>query len=273
MADPLVPGPFWMIGCGNMAGAMLEGWLAAGLDPGRVTVIRPSGRPVAPGVRVVAGLPEGPPPALALLGMKPHQLDAVAAGLAPRLGPATILFSILAGAQQQSHRDRFPDVRAVIRAMPNLPVRLNKGVVALHSDSEDAEARDLADHLMGALGHVEWIEDEDLFNVVTALAGSGPAFLFRFMDALAGAAGTLGLPPAQALRLATATVEGSAALAAASGEPPSRLADRVASPGGSTRAGLDVLDADGALSTLLRHTLEASRRRSLEMAEAARPPR
>lgn len=261
-----------MVGCGNMAGAMLDGWIAAGMDPAGITVIRPSGKPVGHGVRVVTAVPDGPPPALVLLGMKPYQIDAVAADLARRLGPDTLLFSILAGVELASHRRRFPGVRAIVRAMPNTPVRLGKGVVALHGGDDDPQARVLADRLMSALGHAEWIADEEQFAIVTGLAGSGPAFLFRFIEALAGAGVALGLDRDQALRLATATAQGAAALAAASDESPARLADRVASPGGSTRAGLDVLDDGDALADLLCRTLEAARRRSLEMAAEARGP-
>jgi pyrroline-5-carboxylate reductase len=123
---------------------------------------------------------------------------------------------------------------------------------------------------MAPLGLVEWISDEGLFDAVTALSGSGPAFLFRFIDALAEAGATLGLPADQAARLAMATVEGSAALAAGAEESPAILADRVASPGGTTRAGLDILDADQALKALVRDTLDAAARRGAEMAAAAR---
>lgn len=268
-----LPGPFWLIGCGNMAGAMLEGWLACGLDPARVTVIRPSGRAVAPGVRVLTTYPEDEVPALVMLGMKPQMLDEVAPGLAPILDSETILISILAGVEQASLRARFARPWTIVKAMPNTPVRLNKGVIGLFSDSGDTAAREMVERLMAALGLAEWFEDEDVYNIVTSLAGSGPAYLFRFIDALAAAGERLGVPADQARRLAVATAEGTGALAAASAESPAQLADHVASPGGSTRAGLDVLDEGGALSELIFRTLDASRRRSLEMAAAARASR
>jgi pyrroline-5-carboxylate reductase len=154
--------------------------------------------------------------------------------------------------------------------MPNTPVRLGKGATGLFSDSRDRDALATVERLIGALGLVEWIADERLFDAVTALSGSGPAFLFRFIDALATAGADLGLPRDQAERLALATVEGAAALAASAGESPGVLADRVASPGGSTRKGLDVLDADDRLLALLRDTLEAAVKRNREMAEEAR---
>ena len=123
---------------------------------------------------------------------------------------------------------------------------------------------------MAPLGLVEWIADEALFDIVTALSGSGPAFVFRYIDALAKGAAALGLPADQAARFALATVEGAALLAASADEPPGILADRVASPGGTTRAGLDVLDANGALDALVTRTLDAAAKRNAEMAAAAR---
>jgi pyrroline-5-carboxylate reductase len=265
-----LPGPFWLVGCGNMAGAMLEGWLARGMDPSQVTVIRPSGRPVAGGVRVLTALPEDEVPALLMLGVKPQMLDAVAPELARMVEPGTALISILAGVEQESLRRRFPAVRTIVRAMPNTPARLNKAATSLYSDSDEGAARAIVEQLMEALGQVEWIDDEALFDVVSALTASGPAFVFRFIDALGEAAAALGLPRAQAQRLALATVEGAGALAAAASASPHQLAEQVASPGGMTRKGLDVLDADQSLDRLVAETIEAAVRRSREMGEEAR---
>ena len=130
--DGLPAGPIWLIGCGNMAGAMLHRWLAAGLDPARVTVVRRSERPVAAGVRVLTAPPVDPGhPAIVLLGVKPQMLDQVAPWLAPLLAEGTILVSILAGVEIASIGRRFPAARAVVRAMPNTPVAIGRGVVAL----------------------------------------------------------------------------------------------------------------------------------------------
>ena len=272
MSELDLTGPFWLIGCGNMAGAMLERWLAAGIDPHKVTVIRPSGRPVAEGVRVLTKLPEDEVPALAMLGVKPQKLGEIAPVLAPVLDPATILISILAGVELDTLRQRFPAPRTIVRAMPNTPVRLGKGVVDLYGDGPEPEARGTIERLMTKLGHAEWFADEQAFALAGHLTGAGPAFLFRFIDALADAGEGLGLPRVQAARLASAMVEGAGALAAASEEAPSELARRVASPGGTTEAGLQLLDAGDALRDLMRRTLDASRRRGLEMAQAARDP-
>lgn len=270
MTEPLLPGPIWLVGCGNMAGAMLAGWLARGADPRQVTVIRPSGRASGEGVRVLTELPEDEVPALVLLGVKPQKLDEVAPGLAPALEPETILVSILAGVELASLRARFPAPRAIVRAMPNLPVRLNKGVIALHAPEAGPQARATVERLMAALGRTEWFDEEGDFQLAGIVAGAGPAFLFRFIDALARAGESLGLDPDQAARLAASMVEGAGAQAAASPDPPSELARRVASPGGTTEAGLAVLDEADGLEALVRRTLEASLRRSREMAEAAR---
>jgi len=270
VADPLLPGPLWLVGCGNMAGAMLARWLEEGVDPAHVSVIRPSGASAGAGVRITTDYPEDEVPAIVVLGMKPYQLDEVAPALAPILDRETILVSILAGVELASLRSRFPAPRSVIRAMPNLPVRLGKGVIGLTSDSDDGTARALISGLMATLGHAEWFEDEAGFELASELTGAGPAFLFRFIDALAGAAQECGLSYEQAARLALRMVEGAGALAAASADDPETLARKVASPGGTTEAGLRVLDSDRALFDLVRRTLEASRARSLEMAEEAR---
>lgn len=221
-------------------------------------------------MRVTTGYPEDEVPALVLLAMKPYQLDAVAPRLAPILDEGTILVSILAGVELATLRARFPNPRVVIRAMPNLPVRIGKGMIGLHSDSGDVVAKALVTGLMATLGHAEWFEDEGQLELVTTLAGAGPAFLFRFIAALAEAAAGRGLPADLAQRVAIATAEGSAALARMENASLAELADRVTSKGGTTAAGLAVLDADGALRNLVERTFAASRRRSAEMAAAAR---
>ncbi len=270
MADPLLPGPLWLVGCGNIGSAMLDGWVLAGVDPGHLSVVRPSGRPVGHNVRVLTDFPEDEVPAIALLAMKPYQLDAVATKLAPILDLHTILVSILAGVELASLRARFTTPLTIIRAMPNLPSRIGKGVVGLFSDSEDNVAKAEINGLMAALGHAEWFPEERVFNLVTALAGSGPAFVFRFIDALADAGEALGFPRGQALDLAMRTVEGSAALARAGAADLVELARQVTSPGGTTQAGLEILDEGGALKVLIAEAMDAARRRSLELAAAAR---
>ncbi|HKY81518.1 MAG TPA: pyrroline-5-carboxylate reductase [Sphingobium sp.] len=262
------PDHLLLVGCGNMAGQILTRWLACGLDPARVTVLRPSGRPVADDVQVVTAPPaELPAETTVLLGMKPYQLADVANELAPLCGAGTRLISILAGTPLAELRRCFPTVRDVVRAMPNLPVGIGEGVIALHADDAvSAPVRAAVDALIAPLGLPEWIADEALFNEVTALSGCGPAFLFRFIDAFARAGEAIGLPADQSARMALATVRGSANMAARASDSPAVLADRVASPGGMTREGLNILDADDRLLTLLTDTLVAARDRGEQMA-------
>ncbi|RED16093.1 pyrroline-5-carboxylate reductase [Parasphingopyxis lamellibrachiae] len=263
--------PIWLIGCGNMAGAMLAGWLVADEPTDRFRIVRPSGVPFGSGISVQSHLPQsGFGEAIVQIGFKPHMLADIAPDMRSLVGPETCIVSILAGVELATLREAFPDAGQIVRAMPNTPVALGKGVVGLIAEDEQGEhAADVAT-LMAKLGLAEWIADERLFDVVTALSGSGPAFVFRFMDALARGGEALGLDPAQALRMAVETVRGAAELAGQSDERPATLADRVASPGGSTRKGLDILDDDEALAKLVHATLEAATSRNREMAEEAR---
>ena len=258
-----------IIGCGNMGGAMLAGWLAGSVEPGRITVVDPLLEAAPEGVTLLRAVGEAGAHAVVLLGFKPQQLGEEAPGIAPVIGADTTVLSLLAGVELATLRAHFPAARAVVRVMPNLAAAIGKSPIGLVGDGDDA-ARQLTDQLMAPLGRAEWLADEAQMDLVTALAGSGPAFVYRFIDALAAAAAALGMDRAQADRLALAMVEGSAALAAASVHAPGELADRVASPGGVTRRGLDVLDADGRMARLAEDTLRAARDRSAEMALAAR---
>lgn len=263
----MTTGLFWIVGCGNMAGAMLSRWLETGLDPATIRVVDPAKPNLPTNIAVLERIPDEPEPAdMILLGVKPQALDTVADEVRRLIDGRTTLLSILAGVEMATLRAHFPVAGPIVRVMPNLPVALGKGVVALHA----GEHLDRVEALMQHLGLVEWFDSEGHFALVTALSGSGPAFLYRFIDALAIAASRLGFPEAQAQRIALATVEGASALAAAASDPPATLADRVASKGGSTRSGLDVLDTDAALVDLLTRTLDASRQRNVELGEAAK---
>lgn len=248
-----------LIGCGNMGGAMLAGWLAAGEDPARFSVLDPA-LPEAPdGVALYRDAAEVPGAHdSVLLGFKPQQLGALGPGLQGLTEGRTVC-SLLAGITLDQLAAAFPQGAGHIRVMPNLAARINKSPVILAERGLDADARDAAFSLFDTLGRAVWLGDETQFDLVTALAGSGPGFVYRFIDALAGAAIDLGLDEDTAAALALATVEGASALAAASDASPATLADRVASPGGMTREGLNVLDEDAALRRLLARTLAATR--------------
>ena len=258
-----------LVGCGNMAGAMLQGWLAAGLAPERFTVADPAPRELPTGVRKLDAIPADGQFDAILLGVKPQLLAQVAPQVEALAGPGTILISILAGVELSVLAERFPRAKDLVRIMPNLAAALGKSPIAVAARGLDEQAPAGAFALLAPLGTPEWI-DEGEFDLVTALAGSGPAFAYRFIDALSAASASLGLPEDKARRLALAMVEGAAALAAASEHDPGELARRVASPGGVTQAGLDALDEGDSLRLLVEKTLRAARDRSAEMAAEAR---
>lgn len=256
-----------MIGCGNMAGAMLSRWLDCGLATERVTVVDPGIAAAPSGVTLIRDLPDMVPgDAVIVLGIKPQLLPDLAPRLAPLLREGHVIISMLAGVTVARLGEALGDRASIVRIMPNTPVALGQGVCALYADPRTGEAaRTAAQTLLSPLGVAEWIAQEEALNLVTALTGCGPAFVYRFIDALAQAACALGMDEAQAQRFAVATVQGSANLAAQAGESPAALAERVASKGGMTREGLDVLDADERLVRLMTDTLRAARDRGEEL--------
>ncbi len=267
----LFPSPTWLVGCGNMTGAMVDGWQAANVDLSPVTVIRPSGTPVE-GIRTVRTPVEaGTPPRPVVLGFKPQQLAEVAPTLAPYLSAKTIVLSLLAGASAETLRARFPGAAAIVRAMPNLPVAIRRGVVALYSPDADEAVRNLISPLISQLGFGLWAADEVKFGAVGGISGSGPAYVARFIAALAKVGEERGLDPALAQTVAIETVLGTAWLNASTNEPPSELARKVASPKGTTEAGLAVLDSPEGMDSLVRRTIEAAATRSAELAGEVRP--
>ncbi len=256
----------WIVGCGKMAGAMVEGWRRAGFDLGQAIAIRPSGTPVD-GIRTLRELPEAGTPAFVLLGVKPQKLDEVAPSLDKRMDSNAILVSILAGVELKSLRARFPAAGHIVRAMPNLPVSEGRGIIATFDD-QSHDARSVTNDLFAALGIVVRTNSEAELAAIGSLAGAGPAYVARFIAALAKAGTERGLDPALADRLALETVLGSATMAAARDEDMESIVRRVASPNGTTEAGLNVLDAG--LDNLVARTLEAASRRGAELAAAAR---
>lgn len=255
-------------GCGNMGGAMLAGWLAGGMDAGSFTLVDPV-LPQAPaGVRLLREVPDERFDYV-LLGIKPQAL----AEVAPSLSGVTrgaVLLSILAGAELASLAARFPDAAALVRVMPNLAAAIGKSPMGLYGQGLDAAGRTAVEGLLAPLGTAEWLASEDQLDAVTALAGSGPAFVYRFIAALAEGGTALGLDRQQADRLARAMVEGAAALAAASSDDPAELARRVTSPGGTTAAGLAVMDDQGHFARIVADVLRAARDRGAELAAVAR---
>lgn len=263
-------GDMLIYGCGTMAGAMLTRWLDCGLPAGKVTALRKSAVPVAGGVTTVTDSSRLTPPSLLILGVKPQGFPSVAADVARLAGPDTLVISIMAGVSLEDLRLALPDAGLIVRAMPNMPVAHGRGVVALIAERDDSKARKRLDKLMAPLGLVQWIDSEAGFNLVTALTGCGPAFVYRIVGAMAGAAVRLGLDAEDADRMARAMVAGAAQTMLDSEETPAAMAAAVASPGGMTQAGLDVLDMDGRLAALMADTLRAARERGKELAASAR---
>ena len=264
-------GRLLLVGCGNMAGAMLDRWLAAGLDRAQVAIVDPLATP-RDGVVQYASLAEwqaaGGTADWIMLGMKPQQLGDVADVLAPLATGGVHLLSILAGVSLSDLAARFPVAGAQVRILPNLAARIGAGVTAVATlgDADDAAISALLD----PLGQTVALADDSTMDLVTAFTGSGPAFVFRLIESYAAAGERLGLSAEDALALATATFGGATALLVDSGEKPGVLIAQVASKGGTTQAGLDVLDSDGQLAALLTNVLRAARDRGRELADLAR---
>ncbi|NCP15088.1 MAG: pyrroline-5-carboxylate reductase [Sphingomonadales bacterium] len=258
-----------IIGCGNMGGAMLAGWLKAGEAPSRFAVLDPALPETPEGVALFrsADEAEGAGHDGVMLGIKPQQLGALGPGLQQLTVKGVTVYSLLAGITLGQLAQAFPAASAHVRVMPNLASRINKSPVILCEAGMGEDLRAAALALYDRLGSAMWLADEGKFDLVTALAGSGPGFVYRFIDALAGAAVDLGLDEPTAANLALVMVEGATALAAGAEVGPAALADRVASPGGMTREGLDVLDKDHALRQLLSDTLRATRDKGVALSQ------
>lgn len=266
-----LPRPTWFVGCGNMGGAILEGWRAGGLDLSAVSVIRPSGKPIA-GVEVVrsAGEIGGARPQMALLAFKPQMLQEMALLLRSYFGPETMVVSILAGVEVSTLRSHFPEARGIIRAMPNLPVAVRRGVTGLFGEHGEGPWRQQIGDLFAALGFAMWMVDESKLSALGSVAGAGTAYVARFIASLAKAAVKRGLSEEIASTLALETVLGTAWMAVSSRESMDGIAKRVASPGGTTEAGLAVLDHDHVLDQLVALAIDASTSRGTELAKEAR---
>ncbi len=270
MAEAPVPNPCGHVliaGFGTMTQAMLTGWLRAGYAPASFTVYNPRAKPVPGGVRMVTEWPDRAPDTI-ILGFKPQLLPELAPAMQSLAGQDTLVISILGGVGLTQLGEAFPEAGGIVRFMPNLAVALNLSPILLAGSVDDriaARVTGLAD----ALGHAEWMAQEAGYDAATALAGSGPAFLYRVIDGFAEAGSRLGLDDELAARLALGMVHGAAVLAAGADRSPAQLADEVASPNGMTRRGLDVLDDCGVLAELLTETLRAARDRGAEMAAEA----
>jgi pyrroline-5-carboxylate reductase len=259
-----------LLGCGRMGSALLDGWLTGGLPPGAVTVLDPAPSPavetlVHHGLRLNAA-PDAPP-GVCLLAVKPQVMDAALPRVAAYGGGPTLFVSIAAGIPVARLEAGLGAGTPVVRAMPNTPAAIGRGITALVGNAAAGEAHlAAAEELLAAVGETARLPNESLMDAVTAVSGSGPAYAFLLIEALAAAGEHEGLPRDLALRLARATVAGAGALAAGSEEDPATLRENVTSPGGTTAAALEVLMAAGGLPDLIDRAVAAAARRSRELA-------
>ena len=262
MADVL------LIGCGRMGGSLLKGWRESGAVDSAI-VVDPA-LPKLPGVTVAPSLSDvpGPLPRIILLAVKPQMLDQVMPRLAERLPDDALIISIAAGKPIAYFAGRLGKPAAIIRTMPNTPAAIGRGItVCCAGPGVSAADRDVADRLMKAVGEVAWIDDESLMHAVTAVSGSGPAYVFHLIEALRDAAEAAGLPPELAASLARATVTGAGELAHQSPDEPAKLRIDVTSPGGTTAAALTVLIGEKGLTELMTRAVAAATARSEELAK------
>jgi pyrroline-5-carboxylate reductase len=255
-----------LVGAGKMGEAMLRAWLDQGFDPKKINVIEPHPSPKVADLAATKGFTLGAPsqpPDILVLAIKPQNFDEAAALFAPFASADTLVISILAGKTIANIAARLPAARAIARAMPNLPASVGRGITALAANAAMTPSQRMtAETLLAATGRIEWLDREELIDAATAIAGSGPGYVFYFTECLAEAGRALGLPAEVADRLARATIEGAGELLYQSAETPAELREHVTSKGGTTAAALEILMAQDGLAPLIRRAVEAAKRRA-----------
>jgi pyrroline-5-carboxylate reductase len=266
-----ITGPLVLAGAGKMGGAMLSGWLARGLDAGRVAVIEPHPSDeisalAAKGIRLNPSPKEVGAVTTLVVALKPQTFREAGAMLKSFCGSATLVVSIMAGTTIAGIEEVCGG--SVVRAMPNTPAAIGRGItVAVAAKNVSADQRAVADALLRATGSVEWVDDENLMDAVTAVSGSGPAYIFLLAEELARAGVEAGLPQELATKLARETVAGSGELLHRSDLASATLRQNVTSPGGTTAAALEVLMGPDGMQSLLTRAVAAATRRSRELAK------
>ncbi len=262
-----------LVGCGKMGGALLGGWLGRDMAPASVTVVEPFGGDAVQqkfGVTVLAdagALPASLQPDVVVFAVKPQGMDDIAPAYRRYVRPQTVFLSIAAGRTIASFERHLGKEAAIVRSMPNTPAAVGRGItVACGNHGVTATQQASCRALLEAVGEVAWVEDEALLDAVTAVSGSGPAYVFLLIEAMAEAGIAAGLDADLAGRLARATVIGSGELARQSHEPASVLRQNVTSPGGTTAAALEVLMAKDGMVALMTRAIAAATRRSKELA-------
>ena len=266
-------GPLVLAGCGNMGGAMLAGWLERGLAAARIRVQDPAPPPAVRalldrhGIAAEASVQLDAPPVVLLMAVKPQVMAEVFRPLAAMAGPDTLVLSIAAGKTIASFEAALPVARAVVRSIPNTPAAVGRGItVAVANAHVTARQRALATSLLAAIGEVAWVDDEALIDPVTAVSGSGPAYVFLLAECMAEAGVKAGLPAELAAKLARWTVAGAGELLHRSELPAATLRENVTSPNGTTFAALQVLMRADGMAPLLAEAVAAAARRSRELA-------
>lgn len=256
-----------LVGCGKMGSALLAGWLKGGLPPAAVWVRdpNPSDWLAGTGVRLNADLPADP--AIVLIAVKPQVMAEALPALRPLGGGSTLFLSIAAGTRIAHYEQALGAATPVVRAMPNTPAAIGRGITAIIGNAHaDAGHLALAETLLSAVGEVVRLDHEDQMDAVTAVSGSGPAYVFHLIETLAAAGVAEGLSAELAMRLARATVAGAGALAAEAAEDPATLRRNVTSPGGTTAAALAILmDEATGFPALLRRAVHAAAERGREL--------
>jgi pyrroline-5-carboxylate reductase len=258
-----------LVGCGKMGGALLGGWLARGVAPDTVHVVEPAPIGAPAGVRVVdrpEALPSALAPDIVIFAVKPQSLPDVARHYR-KYARTAVFLSIAAGKPVAFFVGALGGDAAIVRSMPNTPAAVGAGITAAYANQNvGATQRALCQRLLEAVGEVVWVDDEALLDAVTAVSGSGPAYVFLLIECLTEAAVAEGLPADVAQRLARATVIGSGLLARGTPEPAAQLRKNVTSPGGTTEAALKVLMAENGMAALMRRAVRAATVRSRELA-------
>ena len=266
-----LPGSLVLVGAGKMGSALLDGWLRFGLRPANVAVIEPHPSPQITaladrGLRLNPAIRGLPSAAAIVIAVKPQVAADVVPAAAPMITPSTLVVSIMAGRTLDFLAGALNTPCALVRAMPNTPAAIGRGITVAVARGATEKQRELADGLLAATGAVEWVDDEALMDAVTAVSGSGPAYVFLLAEALADAAIAAGLPPALAEKLARETVAGSGELLHRSGLTAATLRENVTSPGGTTAAALAVLMGRNGLVPLMKEAVAAATKRSRELA-------
>jgi pyrroline-5-carboxylate reductase len=260
-----------LVGAGKMGSALLQGWLRFGLDPAKLVVIEPAPSPETSalrerGVRLNPDRATLREVAAIVVAVKPQVADDVLPGVAPMISASTVVVSIMAGRTLRYLGSTLKTSCALVRAMPNTPAAIGRGVTVAVPLGADRAQRDLSDRLLRATGTVEWIDDEALMDAVTAVSGSGPAYVFLLAEVLAQAGAAAGLPADLAARLARGTVAGSGELLQQSALDPAVLRENVTSPGGTTAAALEVLMGRNGVAQLMDEAVRAATERSRALA-------